>query len=118
VQIINLSVDRMGDLSFAVQTNVRHQTKESNEWLKSLLEKSKYAKTLMKSESVSLRAKHDLKELNKRLKQLDSTMKNSVKWNTPQMMGDRHIIFEDQSTWAQDIRKTKFYMLGFFWPPL
>ena len=27
-QIINLSIDRMGELSFTVHTNLRHQTKE------------------------------------------------------------------------------------------
>ena len=34
-QIINPSIDRMGDLSFTVQANVRHQTTESNELLES-----------------------------------------------------------------------------------
>ena len=34
--------------------------------------------------------------------------------NTPLIMGDRHQNFEDPSTGAQDIRKTKFDLLGFF----
>jgi hypothetical protein len=29
-------------------------------------------------------------------------------------MGGRHQNFEDQITWAQDIRKTKFDLLGFW----
>jgi hypothetical protein len=32
-------------------------------------------------------------------------------------MGDRHKNFEDPGTWARDIRKTKFDLLGFFGPP-
>jgi hypothetical protein len=34
--------------------------------------------------------------------------------NTPPPIGDRQQNFEDPSTGAQDIRKTKFDLLGFF----
>ena len=42
--------------------------------------KSKNDKTLMKVKNASARANQDLKELKEMLKQLDSTMENSVKW--------------------------------------
>jgi hypothetical protein len=38
----------------------------------------------------------------------------STPHNTPLIMGDRHQNFEDPSTGAQDIRKTKFDLLGLF----
>ena len=38
----------------------------------------------------------------------------STPHNTPLIMGDRHQNFEDSSTGAQDIKKTKFELLGFF----
>ena len=33
-------------------------------------------------------------------------------------MGGRHQNYEDPITWARDIRKTKFDLLGFFWATL
>ena len=43
LQIINLSIDRMGDISFAVHTNVRDLTKKNKKWLISLFGKRKTA---------------------------------------------------------------------------
>ena len=34
--------------------------------------------------------------------------------NTPPFMRDRHEQFEDPMTWTQDIRKTKFNLVRFF----
>jgi hypothetical protein len=41
-------------------------------------------------------------------------LNNLVEINTPLIMGDRHKIFEDPITGTQEIRKTKFDLLGFF----
>ena len=52
LQIINLSIDRMGDISLTVHTNVRDLTKKNKNWLISLFRKSKPAENLQKSKNV------------------------------------------------------------------
>ena len=79
--LFNLSIGRMGDISFTVKTNVRDQTKESSKFLISLLGKSKNTKNLLKSRRVSSRAKQDLRELEEMINQLDTMIENGVKWS-------------------------------------
>ena len=81
LQIINLSIGRIGYVSFTVHTNIRDLKKKNKKWLISLFGKRKTAEKLQTSKNVSTRAKQDLRELEEMLKQLDSMIENGVKWS-------------------------------------